>query len=224
MKGTEEDAFEARFGYKPTVLSAGIDALAVYVHKDCPLEELTLEQVQRIFSVAGPEMTWDQLGVTDPAYRGKTVSLYGRNSASGTYGYFKEVALGGRDYKPSVKEQPGSSAVVQGVSTDRFGMGYSGLGYRTAGVKPLKISSGTGEEAFAPNAENASSGDYPVARFLYIYVNHNPRRDMEPLRAEFIRMMFSREGQEAVVKDGYFPVPAELAREELQKVGIKPNF
>jgi phosphate transport system substrate-binding protein len=224
MKASEVDEFEKKFGYKPTPLRAGIDTLAIYVHKDCPLDEISMDMVQRIFSVAGPEMTWDQLGVTDPAYRGKTVSLYGRNSASGTYGYFKEVALGGRDYKASVKEQPGSSAVVQGVASDRFAMGYSGLGYKTAGVKALRVAAARGEEAFIPNVENASSGDYPIARFLYIYVNHDPRRQMEPLRAEFTRMMFSKAGQESVVKDGYFPVPADVAREELRKVGIQPGF
>jgi phosphate transport system substrate-binding protein len=224
MKASEVDEFEKKFGYKPTPLRAGIDTLAIYVHKDCPLNEITLDQIQRVFSVAGPEVTWDQLGIADAAYRGKTVSLYGRNSASGTYGYFKEVALGGRDYKATVKEQPGSSAVVQGIASDRFAMGYSGLGYKTAGVKALKVSAARGEEAFEATVDNAISGEYPIARFLYIYINHDPRRPMEPLRAEFIRMMFSRAGQESVVKDGYFPVNADIAREELVKVGIKPDF
>jgi phosphate transport system substrate-binding protein len=224
MKASEVDEFEKKFGYKPTPLRAGIDTLAIYVHKDCPLNEITLDQIQRVFSVAGPDVTWDQLGVTDAAYRGKTVSLYGRNSASGTYGYFKEVALGGRDYKATVKEQPGSSAVVQGIASDRFSMGYSGLGYKTAGVKAVKVSAARGEEAFEPTAENASTGEYPIARFLYIYINNDPRRPMEPLRAEFIRMMFSKAGQESVVKDGYFPVSADIARDELTKVGIKPDF
>lgn len=220
MKSSEIDEFEAAFGYKPTLLRTGIDALAVYVHKDCPLDEITLEQVEQVFSVSGPDMTWGDLGVTDSAYANKPVSLYGRNSASGTYGYFKDVALNKNDYKPSVKEQPGSSAVVQGVANDRFAMGYSGLGYMTSGVKALRVSLTTGDKAFEPSAENALSGDYPIARFLYLYVNKNPNQSLEPLRAEFIKLIFSQQGQEVVVKDGYFPVPASLASEELKNLGI----
>jgi phosphate transport system substrate-binding protein len=220
MRSTEIDAFERRFGYKPTLLRTGIDALVVYVHKDNPLEEITLEQLERVFSVAGPDMTWDQLGVTDAAYRGRLVSLYGRNSASGTYGFFKEAALGGRDFKNGVKEQPGSSAVVQAVASDRFAIGYSGYGYRTAGVKALRIALGPGEPAVEATSEYALSGDYPIARFLYLYINHHPAESLDPLRAEFTRMMFSREGQEVVVKAGYFPVPAALAREELASLRL----
>lgn len=224
MKQSEMDEFEKKFGYKPTGLRTGIDCLAVYVHKDCPLEEISLDQVRQVFSVEGKEMTWGDLGINDPAWASKAVSLYGRNSASGTYGYFKEHALSKKDFKASVKEQPGSSSVVQGVATDKFAMGYSGIGYKTADVKALRIAGRTGEEAFEPSMENAYAGDYPLARFLWVYVNHRPGSQMEPLRAEFVRMMFSRAGQEAVVKDGYIPVTAAVAREELNRIGVRPNF
>lgn len=224
MKQSELDEFEKKFGYKPTGLRTGIDCLAVYVHKDCPLEEISLDQVRQVFSVEGKEMTWGDLGINDPAWASKTISLYGRNSASGTYGYFKEHALSKKDFKPSVKEQPGSSSVVQGVATDKFAMGYSGIGYKTADVKALRISGRDGEEAFEASMDNAYSGDYPLARFLWVYVNHRPGSQMEPLRAEFVRMIFSRAGQEAVVKDGYIPVTADVAREELNRIGVRPNF
>lgn len=220
MKSSEIDAFEQAFGYKPTLLRTGIDALAVFVHKDCPLEEITVEQLEQVFSVAGPVMTWGDLGATDSTYRNRPISLYGRNSASGTYGYFKDVALGGNDYKATVKEQPGSSAVVQGVANDRFAMGYSGLGYQTADVKPLHIAPEEGYEAMAPTAENASSGEYPIARFLYLYINRNPNQPLEPLRAELIKLIFSQQGQEVVVKDGYYPISAEIAEQELKSVGL----
>lgn len=224
MKSSEMDKFEAEFGYKPTALRTAIDSLAVYVHKDCPLEEISIENVTKAFSVAGPEMTWGDLGVTDPQYRNRKVSLYGRNSASGTYGYFKKVALQGNDFKASVKEQPGSSAVVQGVSTDRFAMGYSGLGYITAGVKALKVSV-DGSEAFPADAEHALSGEYPIARFLYVYVNVDPQTGVrDALRREFIKLIFSKQGQEVVAKDGYFPVPAQVAREDLETCGIPVDF
>jgi phosphate transport system substrate-binding protein len=224
MKGAEIDSFEKKYGYKPTELRTAVDALAIYVHKDCPLAELSLDQVRKIFSVDGPDMTWGDVGVKDPAWATKPISLYGRNSASGTYGYFKEHALAKKDYKPSVKEQPGSSAVVQACATDKFGMGYSGLGYKTADVKALKISPKDGEKALDANAANSYAGEYPLARFLYVYVNHKPNTAIDPLRAEFIKMIYSRQGQETVVKDGYFPVTADIAREDLKKVGLPVKF
>lgn len=223
MKSKEIDAFESAWGYKPTLLRTGIDCLAVYVHKDCPLESITGEQVRLVFSVDGPDMTWGDLGVEDPAYKFQRVVLYGRNSASGTYGYFKQQALGDSDYKPDVKEQPGSSSVVQAVGADRFSMGYSGLGFRTQEVKPLRIIDDYGDE-IAPNAESAFDGSYPFARFLYVYINKDPNRPLDPLREEFVRLIFSREGQEAVLKDGYFPINAAIARQQLEELGLESHF
>ncbi len=223
MKFTEVDQFEAKFGYEPVALRAGIDALAVFVHRDCPLDEISIEQLTAVFSVSGRDMTWGDLGVTNPDWRARPISLYGRNSASGTYGFFKSVALQGNDFKANVKEQPGSSAVVQGVATDRFSMGYSGVGYATADVKMLRVSV-DGGEAVPPTAEYANTGEYPLARFLYVYVNADPIKGLDPLRAEFVKLMFSRQGQEVVIKDGYFPISAQVAREDLQACGIKPNF
>lgn len=224
MKSSEVDKFEEAFGYEPVPMRTAIDCLAVYVHKDCPLDEITIEQITEAFSVSGKDMTWGDLGVKDPAYRNRPVSMYGRNSASGTYGYFKKVGLQGNDYKASVKEQPGSSAVVQAITNDRFGIGYSGIGYKTAGVKALKVAY-EGDEPVEAAAETAYSGEYPIARFLYLYVNADPRTGIvDPLRAEFLRLVFSQQGQEIVLKDGYFPVPASIAREDLEAAKITPNF
>ncbi len=224
MKPSEMDKFEAEFGYEPTAMRAGIDCLAVYVHKDAPIDEISIEQIAAVFSVEGGDMTWGDLGVTDPAYKTRPISLYGRNSASGTYGFFKSVGLEGNDYKATVKEQPGSSAVVQAIAGDQFGMGYSGVGYKTAGVKALRVGY-EGDEAVEPSAENAYSGEYPLARFLYLYVNADPRTGIaDPLRAEFLRLIFSQQGQEIVLKDGYYPVPASVAREDLESVKIEANF
>ena len=222
MKSTEVGAFVEELGYEPTELAVAVDCLAVYVHKDCPLEEISVDQLTRLYTVEGPELTWDQLGVTDPAYRGKRVSLYGRNSASGTYGFFKDRL--GADFKNTVKEQPGSSAVVQAVGTDRYGIGYSGIGYKTADVRPLRVSYEDGAEAFDPSLDHAYSGDYPIARFLYVYVNKDPRTPLDPLRAEFIRLIYSRSGQEIVLKDGYYPVTPSIAREQLLAVDLDPGF
>ncbi len=224
MKGAEMDKFEEAHGYTPTPVRTGIDCLAVYVHKDCPLDEISIEDITRVFSVADTDLTWGDLGVEDPNFKSRPVNLYGRNSASGTYGYFKKVALQGNDYKATVREQPGSSAVVQAVTTDLYGMGYSGIGYKTAGVKALSISY-DGYDAVEASAENAYSGEYPIARFLYMYVNADPTTGItDPLRAEFIKLVFSQQGQEIVVKDGYFPVPASIAREDLDALKIDYDF
>jgi len=224
MKSAEADRFESVNGYKPTVLRAGIDCLAVFVNKDCPLDSVTLDQLEQIFSVAGSDMTWGDLGVEDSRYRNQPVALYGRNSASGTYGYFKKYALGGHDYKATVKEQPGSSAVIQAVGSDPYSIGYSGIGYATQDVKELRVAPDDESEAVAPTADGAYSGQYPLARFLYVYINHNPTRELDPLRREFIKLIYSKQGQEAVLKDGYFPIPAAVARKELKSVGLPAEF
>lgn len=224
MKADEMDKFEKKFGYKPTELRVAVDALAIFVNKDCPLEEISFENAMKVFSVAGPDMTWGDLGVTNPEYKSKPVALYGRNSASGTYGFFKEHVLEKKDYKPTVKEQPGSSGVVQSIAQDKFGMGYSGIGYATADVKALKVIGKGKKKAVAATAENCYSGEYPIGRFLLVYINFDAKTGLDPLRAEFIKMVFSKEGQETVVKDGYFPVTADIAREDLKKVGQKANF
>ncbi len=224
MRTTEIDQFEAKYGYKPTELRTSYDALAVYVHKDNPIEKLTLAQVEAIFSKSRKRgykqniTTWGQLGLTGD-WANRPISLYGRNSASGTYGFFKEVTLKNGDFKDTVKEQPGSASVVQGVTEDRFGIGYSGVGYKTSGVKAVPLSE-TGTGAFSNGSyEDVTSGKYPLWRFLYIYINKPPSRGLEPLAAEFVKLMFSKEGQEAVVKDGYMPLPAKLAQGEAAKVG-----
>jgi phosphate transport system substrate-binding protein len=229
MKSAEIDEFEKVYGYKPYGLPTSIDMLAVYVHKDNPIEGLSLPQVDAIFSKNRKSgfdtdiTTWGQLGL-EGEYAKAPISLYGRNAASGTYGYFKSVAMFKGDYKSSVKEQPGSSSVVQGVASDKFGIGYSGIGYKTADVKAVALASREGGKMITATADNAYTGEYPMARFLYMYVNAKPNSDMDPLRREFIKYVFSKQGQEDVVKDGYYPVPAAVAREALKSVGITPGF
>ncbi len=164
--------------------------------------------------------TWDQAGGTGD-FVGKPISLFGRNAASGTYGYFKEVALGNGDYRDTVKEQPGSSAVVQGVAADKYAIGYSGIGYKTADVRAVPLAADASSPFIPAAPEYAYTGEYPLARFLYVYVNHKPGSEMDPLRREFIRYVFSKQGQSDVVKDGYYPVPAEIAVETLEKLGIR---
>ena len=226
MKSAEVDAFEARYGYKPVQLSTSIDMLAIYVHKDNPIKGLTLPQVDAIFSktrklgFATDIRTWGQAGLTGE-FANQPISLYGRNAASGTYGYLKKHVLGGGDYKDSVKEQPGSSSVVQGVASEKFAIGYSGIGYKTADVLAVPLTEEVGGTFIPATAEYAYTGEYPLARFLYLTVNCKPGSQLDPLRREFVKYIFSKQGQVDVIKDGYFPVSAELARDALQAVGIR---
>ena len=222
MKPTEVDQFEKKFGYKPTQLRTSYDALAVYVNKDNPLDKATLTEIDGIVSKSrrrgGKNITtWGQLGLTGD-WASRPISLYGRNSASGTYGFFKEHALANGDYKDTVKEQPGSASVVQGVTADRFGMGYSGIGYKTSGVKNLALAEKAGGAYSSGSYEDVVSGKYPLHRFLYIYVNAAPGKPLDPVVREFLKLILSREGQEIVVKDGYYPLPGKIVQEELAKL------
>jgi phosphate transport system substrate-binding protein len=223
MKGSEIDQFEKKYGYKPTALRTSVDALAVFVNKDNPIKCLGLDQVDAVFSKSRRRgakddvTTWGQLGLTGE-WASRPISLYGRNSASGTYGFFKEHTLKNGDYKDSVKEQPGSASVVQGVTVDRFAIGYSGIGYATAGVRAVPLTEKDGGKCVDATADNSYNGSYPLARFLYVYVNKTPGKPLDPLVREFVRVVLSREGQEAVIKDGYFPIPAAIAKEESNKV------
>jgi len=223
MKGSEVDAFEKKYGYKPTPIRTSVDALAVFVNKDNPIKCLTIPQADAIFSKSrrwGHKediKTWGQLGLTGE-WAAKPISLYGRNSASGTYGFFKEHTLKNGDYKDEVKEQPGSASVVQGVTVDRFAMGYSGIGYATAGVRAVPLAEKEGARCHEADPDNAYSGTYPLARFLYVYVNKAPGKPLDPLTREFTKTILSKQGQEVVIKDGYFPIPASIAKEELAKI------
>jgi phosphate transport system substrate-binding protein len=223
MKDKEVESFETRYGYKPTPIRVAIDALAVFVNKDNPIKGLTLPEVDAVFSSTRkcgyPDdiTTWGGLGL-DGAWKSRSIQLYGRNSVSGTYGYFKEHALCKGDYKNNVNEQPGSASVVQSVSSSLNGIGYSGIGYVTSGVRAVPLAKDKGETFVEANMENAISGKYPLARFLYIYVNKHPNKPLPPLEAEFLKMVLSKVGQKIVVKDGYIPLPATVAEKELARL------
>ncbi|MBL7958793.1 phosphate ABC transporter substrate-binding protein [bacterium] len=226
MKKEEVDKFEKKFGYKPTAIATAFDGLAVYVHKDNPITGLTLQQVDAIFSktrkggIKDEIVTWGQLGL-EGEWKDKPISLYGRNSASGTYGYFKEHALFKGDFKDNVKEQPGSASVVQGVGTDKYGIGYSGIGYTTTDVRAIPIAAKEGAEFVGESYENVKSGKYPLSRFLYVYIAKNPTKDMDPLVKEFLRFVLSYEGQLVVAKDGYMPLTPDIVTEQSRLLEAK---
>lgn len=224
MRLREIEAFESEHGYKPTALRVAIDAIGIFVHQDNPIPGLNFKQLDAVFSATlrcGETQfitNWQQLGVKSE-WAKRNVQLFGRNSVSGTYGYFKKNALCGGDFRTRVNEQPGSASVVQSVASTISGVGYSGVGYRVAGVRLIPIAK-TGTDYISPTRDNILSGKYPLSRYLYVYVNKHPDYPLTPIEAEFIRFIFSAQGQALVEKDGYVPITADFAVKELKKVGL----
>lgn len=223
MKSKELEAFERRHGYKPTAIRVAIDALAVYVNKDNPIKGMTIADVDAVFSSTrkcggAKDITrWGDLGLTG-AWANRDIQLYGRNSVSGTYGYFKKKALCKGDFKANVNEQPGSASVVQSVTASVNGIGYSGIGYKTSGVRAVPLTKKEGKPYIAATTETAASGTYPLSRYLYVYVNKHPNKPLQPLEREFLTMVLSKVGQQVVVKDGYVPLPRKVIDQELAKL------
>jgi phosphate transport system substrate-binding protein len=182
-----------------------------------------MSQVDAIFSStrkcggAADITKWADVGVTG-ALAKEPMTLFGRNSVSGTYGYFKEHALCKGDFRNTVAEQPGSASVVQSISAAKNAIGYSGIGYKTSGVRALPLAEKDFGQYVEANEANAISGDYPLSRFLFIYVNKKPNQPMNPLELEFVKMIMSKVGQEQVVKDGYIPLPAGVAEKQLAQL------
>lgn len=223
MKSKEIAAFEDRYGYKPTAIPVAIDALAVYVNKDNPLKGMSIPDVDAIFSSTrkcggDKDITkWGGLGLKGN-WKNRDIQIYGRNSVSGTYGYFKKKGLCKGDYKNNVNEQPGSASVVQSVSTSVNGIGYSGIGYKTSGVRAVPLTKKAGGEYIDATPANAVAGKYPLSRFLYVYVNKHPNKELAPLDKEFIKLILSKQGQEVVIKDGYIPLPAKVVEKYLGQI------
>ena len=223
MKNKEKESFESKHGYQPTAIPVAIDALAVYVNKDNPIKGLSIPQVDAIFSSTrkckndGDISNWGQAGLSGN-WKPRSIQLYGRNSVSGTYGYFKKKALCKGDYKNNVNEQPGSASVVQSVTSSVNGIGYSGIGYKTSGVRAVPLTKKPGKPFIAATPENAVNGSYPLARFLYVYVNKKPNGELPPLEKEFLTMVLSKMGQKVVIKDGYIPLPAKVVEKSLKAI------
>lgn len=223
MKDKEIQAFEARYGYKPLAIPVAIDALAVFVNKDNPVKGLSIPQIDAIFSAtrkcgAKADATkWGDVGLTG-SFANQPFQLYGRNSVSGTYGYFKDKALCKGDFKNGVNEQPGSASVVQSVTSSVNGIGYSGIGYKTSGVKAVALSKKDGEAFVDATPDNAVAGTYPLSRFLYVYINKAPNKPLQPLEREFVKLVMSKTGQNVVVKDGYVPLPKKVVDDVLNSI------
>jgi phosphate transport system substrate-binding protein len=223
MKDSEIAAFEKKRGYQPTAIAVAMDVLAIFVHQDNPIKGMSLQQADAVFSstrICGEPSAIDNWGQLDlgGSWTNRDIQIYGRNSASGTYGFFKQYVLCKGDFRNSVNEQPGSGSVVQSVSTSLNSIGYSGIGYSTASVRTVALSSDPAGPLIEPTEENVINGSYPLSRYLYIYVNQEPGKPLNPLTVQFLAMVLSKKGQEMVIKDGYIPLPAQLADRELRKI------
>ncbi|WP_318456463.1 PstS family phosphate ABC transporter substrate-binding protein [Photobacterium leiognathi] len=224
MKTKEVEAFEQEYGYKPTAIKVAVDALAVFVHEDNPLKGINFEQLDAIYSRTlrcgglEPINRWGQLGLTG-SWQNRGIQLFGRNSVSGTYGYFKKRALCRGDFRNNVNEQPGSASVVQSVSTSLNAIGYSGIGYKTTGIKAIPVAR-EGDDYVEATIENSVNGRYPLSRFLYVYVNKHPNKPLAPMEGEFLRFILSSDGQKIVQKDGYIPLPVAVVEQNLAKLGL----
>ncbi|MDD1795960.1 phosphate ABC transporter substrate-binding protein [Enterovibrio sp. ZSDZ42] len=223
MRPREVALFERKYGYPPTAIKVAIDAMAIFVHQDNPLTTLDLTQVDALFSetlrCGSTERfeKWGQLGLGG-SWDKRNIQLFGRNSVSGTYGFFKDKALCDGDFRADVNEQPGSASVVQSVSTSLNAIGYAGVGYRTAGSKmlPLEVD---GEQVFA-TVDNVTSGEYPLSRYLYVYVNKVPDKPLAPLESEFVELILSRQGQALAAGEGFVPLPASVIEEQRKVLGL----
>ncbi|MFI8417632.1 PstS family phosphate ABC transporter substrate-binding protein [Serratia sp. NPDC078593] len=224
MKAAELAAFEHRYGYAPLAVPVAVDALVVLVHQDNPLRGLNLHQLDQLFSAtrrcaqAAPLQRWGQLGLNG-GWTQRSIQRFGRNSASGTYGYFKLRALCGGDFMAQVNELPGSASVVQAVAGSLNSVGYASIGFRASGVRLIPLAE-KGEEYIAPTESNVRNGRYPLARYLYIYVNKAPNRPLEPLTAAFLDRVLSEQGQNLVNHDGYLPLPQAMVHKTRQVLGL----
>jgi phosphate transport system substrate-binding protein len=225
MRSEEYEPFEKKYGYHPVSFPVAVDALAVYVNKENPIECLAIDKLGEIF--AKPSLfgmtsvtTWGAAGLTGD-WAAQPISLFGRNPASGTYDVFAEEILRGRDFKGEVKQQPGSSEAVKMVAADKYAIGYSGIGYLTDGVRTVPLATTPGE-CYDTSPASTYSGKYPLARYLYLYLNKAPGKALDPAILEFAKFILSRDGQTETIKSGFYPITEPLRSKALGVLGL-PN-
>lgn len=204
--------FTSENGYEPVAVPVAVDAVALYVHKDNPLPGLTLDQIDAMFSTtrkrgaAAPLTRWGQFGLTD-GWEKAPIQLYGRDRRSGTRAFFQEHVLAGGDFVPTLHEEPGAASVILNLSRDQVGVGYSGLGLESSTVRVVPLAENEGMPYVTPSSVTVANQTYPLRRVLYLYVNKDPKGSLPPAAQEFLTFLMSQEGQEAVMKAGFFPLP-----------------
>jgi len=205
MKASEVEKAKSNSGTEPKEYIMGFDALAVYVHKDSPLETITLQQLAGIYGENGTITKWSQLGIDPPGGNDEIIRL-SRQSNSGTYAYFREAILGkDGDFKLGSRDLHGSKDVVETVASTESAIGYSGMGYATDHVKMLKVAKKDGAEAFAPSVENTLSKAYPIARPLFMYTLGEPEGPVKT----YLDWCLGPDGQKIVEENGYVANPTK---------------
>ena len=220
----EIKGFVSHHGYEPIGIPIAMDAVAIYVHNDNPIERLTLEQVDGMFSSTlkrskGSRLTtWGQAGLKE-RWSQQPIHLYGRNKKSGTRDFFKHVALVDGELTDDVQEQPGSASEILAIAQDPLAVGYAGVGFHSSMVRIVPLQQETEGAAILPSAESVSNGQYPLARPLYLYVNKNPKEKLDPVVGEFLKFVNSRQGQETVARANFYPLTAAQISKNLELLG-----
>jgi phosphate transport system substrate-binding protein len=212
IRASEAEQAEKNTGRKPEDFTVGYDALAVYVHKDNPLDEISFPQLAEIYGEHGKTRRWSQLGVTIPGVSNDAIVLVSRQSSSGTYEFFRQHALGDMDFRLGSLDLNGSKEVVELIGTTRTAIGYSGMGYRTAAVKMLKVATEPGAVAVSPTVETIHDHTYPLARSLHMYTLGPPQGAVK----RYIDWVLSDAGQRVVEESGYVPVVTDQRRPPAQ--------
>lgn len=208
----EIEEFTTRYGYEPTEVPVAADALSVFVHRDNPISGMTLPELDAVFckehrrGLNEDRISWSQFGLSGE-WSDASITLIGRNKVSGTATFFREQACGNGDFKERMKTEAGSASVVMGIKKDRYAIGFSGIGYRTSSVRPIPLAMAKGKPFVEPTFETVTDGTYPLRRHLFLYVNKSPKEAISPAVMEFVKFAVSFEGQQAVIQEGFFPLP-----------------
>lgn len=221
----EVKEFVAQHGYEPTAIPVAVDAVALYVHKDNPITGLTLDQIDAMFSTTrnrGQKTAitqWGQLGLTE-GWEKAPIQLYGRDRKSGTRAFFQDHCLAGGEFMVGLHEEPGAASVILDLGRDQLGIGYSGLGLQSSTVRMIPLADAAGMPYVMPSAATVADQTYPLRRVLYLYIDKAPNTSIPSAAQEFLTFIMTQEGQEAVTKAGFFPLPAGEATKSAVALGL----
>lgn len=218
MNAKELSDFEAKFGYPPTRITVALDAIAIYVNKSNPLEALTLTQLDSVFSAShkrGGESikTWGQLGLSGE-WADLDIQPKGPAKTHGMYTVFKEMVMGNGEYRYDLKSEPVSTSIVQNVGAEKSAIGFASYFFSSRRTRPLALSPTDGGPYFLPTQQNCLAGKYPLARFLYVYVNKKPGTTLNAVTGHFLGFICSKQGQETSAKEGNYPLNANVSVKE----------
>ncbi len=220
LTADEVSKFTSKYGFEPLAIPIAMDAVAIFVNKENPIQGLTLTQVDAIFGSARKRgypskiATWGDLGLQG-GWERQPVRLYGRDKQSATREFFINTALGNAELKSEVKEQPGTASVILAVAKDPLGIGYAGMGYPSSMVRVVPLAEEEGKPFVEPTTESIASGQYPLSRFLYLYVNKAPDAKFDPVTQEFLKFINSRDGQDVVLRARFVPLTSSQVERNL---------